>query len=593
MRRRLGATPVAGGTRFEVWAPWAGTVAVELDGRSVPLAPDQVAGTWVGAADGVGHGDPYRIRLDGGTPLADPASGWQPDGVFGPSAVVDATRFVWTDGGWAGIDLDDTVLYELHVGTFTPSGTLDAAIGELDRLARLGISHVELMPLNQFAGDRNWGYDGVFWSAVQHTYGGPEALARFVDAAHAAGIGVVIDVVYNHVGPLGNVLHEFGPYFIDDVHTPWGPAVNVAGAGSDHVRRTVVESACRWIEDFHVDGLRVDAVHAIHDPTARPFPEELAMAVHAAGAAAGRAVLVIAESSDNDPRVVRPPSVGGDGYDAVWDDDLHHALRVALTGERHGYYADYGGAGDLAHVLAHRWLFDGRWSAYRGRTHGRPADDVAPARFVAFANNHDHVGNTPAGARPPFDDRQRLVAASTVLLSPFTPMLFMGEEYAEPAPFPFFVGHDEAELLEATRQGRRREFRDEWTEEVADPGDPATFERAVLTPSLAAGEPHRTVLAAYTELIRLRRRHAILRGEADQRVTLHGDTIVVERRRADRRSVLVLALGPGPAAVPVDTAGVDVAFDSAAPAWRGDGSTAVGDAIVHVHGPTAVLLLNA
>jgi maltooligosyltrehalose trehalohydrolase len=593
MRRRLGATVVAGGTRFEVWAPAAGTASIELDGRSVPLAPDQAAGTWVGVADGVGHGDRYRIRLDGGEPLADPASGWQPDGVFGPSAVVDPSRFTWTDDGWTGIGLDDTVLYELHVGTFTPAGTLDAAIDELPRLRSLGVSHVELMPLNQFAGDRNWGYDGVFWSAVQHTYGGPEALARFVDAAHAAGIGVVVDVVYNHVGPLGSVLHEFGPYFTDAVHTPWGQAVNVAFAGSDTVRRTIIESACRWIEDFHVDGLRVDAIHAIHDPTARPFLEQLVSAAHAAGSTGGRTVLVIAESSDNDPRVVRPPAVGGYGFDAVWDDDLHHALRVALTGDRRGYYGDYGGSADLAHVLAHRWLFDGRWSVYRGRTHGHPADDVEPARFVAFTSNHDHVGNTPAGARPPFDDRQRLVAAAAVLLSPFTPMLFMGEEYAEPAPFPFFVGHDDAELLEATRRGRRREFRDEWTEEVADPGDRATFERAVLTPSLAAGEPHRTVLAAYAELIRLRRRHAILRGEAEQRVTLHENAIVVERRRDGQRSVLVLALGQEPASVPVDTAGLIVAFDSAAPEWRGDGSSLVSDGAFRVGGTAAVLLVNA
>ena len=588
---RLGATAADGGTRFEVWAPNAGSVAVELDGRSVRLQPDHEAGTWVGVVPGVGHGDRYRFRLDDGELRPDPASGWQPDGVFGPSAVVDAARWAWTDEGWSPAALEDAVLYELHVGTFTEAGTLDAAVGELARLAVLGITHVELMPVNQFAGDRNWGYDGVFWSAVQHTYGGPEALARFIDAAHGAGLGVILDVVYNHVGPLGSVLHEYGPYFTDVVHTPWGAAVNVAGPGSDAVRRTILESAARWIEDFHVDGLRVDAIHAIHDPTARPILDQLTASVHAAGVASGRAVLVIAESSDNDPRVVRPPDVGGLGFDAVWDDDLHHALRVALTGDRRGYYSDYGGVADLATVLARRWLFADRWSSYRGRTHGRPADDVSPQRFVVFTSNHDHVGNTPRGERPPFDGRQRLLAAATVLLSPFTPMLFMGEEHADPAPFPFFVGHGDEQLLAATREGRRREFRDEWTEDVADPGEPATFRRAVLDPSLAADEPHRRVLEAYTELLVQRRRHAVLRGDSEQAVTVHGDAIVLERRRQKARAVVVLAFGAGPATVPIDVTGLAVALDTAT--WCPTAAAAVIDREqVVVDGPGAVLLVS-
>jgi maltooligosyltrehalose trehalohydrolase len=593
VRRRLGATPVAGGARFEVWAPQAGTVTVELDGRSLQLHPDHEAGTWVGIAAGVGHGDRYRIRLDDREPLADPASGWQPDGLEGPSAVVDPDRFTWTDDAWTGIALEDSVLYELHVGTFTPEGTLDAAIDELPRLAALGISHVELMPVNQFQGSRNWGYDGVLWSAVQHTYGGPEALARFVDAAHAAGLGVVLDVVYNHVGPIGNHVAEFGPYFTDAVHLPWGQAINVAGPGSDMVRRTIIENGCRWIEDFHVDGLRVDAIHAIHDPTARPVLDQLVAAVHDAGAAADRTVLAIAESSDNDPRVVRPPAIGGLGFDAVWNDDLHHALRVTLTGDRRGYYGDYGGVADMATVLARRWLFIDRWSAYRGRTHGRAADDAPPARFVVFTSDHDQVGNTPDGARPPFDCRQRLVAAATVLLSAFTPMLFMGEEYGEPAPFPFFVDHGDPELLEATRKGRIEEFRHEWTEAVADPGDVETFRSAVIDPSQANAEPHRTILAAYTELIALRRRHPVLRGDAEQTVTVSGETIVVERRRGSARSVLVLGFASSPSTVAVDASGLMITFDSAASLWGGDDSTSVGDGAVSVDGPAAVLFVSA
>ncbi len=288
---------------------------------------------------------------------------------------------------------------------------------------------------------------------------------------------------------------------------------------------------------------------------------------------------------------MRPPQVGGLGFDAVWDDDLHHALRVALTGDRRGYYADYGGVPDLATVLAQRWLFAGRWSDYRGRTHGRPAVDVAPQRFVVFTSNHDHVGNTPAGARPPFDDRRRLLAAATVLLSPFTPLLFMGEEYADPAPFPFFVGHDDEELLAATRDGRRREFRDEWTEEIADPGDPATFRRAVLDPALIGDESHRRVLEAYTELLVQRRRHAVLRGDADQDVTVHGDTIVLDRRRDRARAVVVLAFGDGPVTVPLDGSGLTVALDTAT--WLPTASAAVLRADrVELDGPGAVLLVS-
>jgi maltooligosyltrehalose trehalohydrolase len=540
---KLGAHPVGdGSTRFEVWAPRAKDVVIDLgDGRRVPLSRDEAAQTWVGVVDGVGHGDRYRIRLDGGEPLADPASGWQPDGVHGPSAVVDPATFRWTDGGWRGVTLADTVLYELHVGTFTSDGTFDGVAGQLDRLARLGVTTIELMPVNAFPGVRNWGYDGVFPSAVQQSYGGPEGLARLVDAAHAAGLGVVLDVVYNHVGPEGSTHGRFAPYFTDVYRTPWGDAVNVAGPGSDLVRRTFIESACRWVEDFHVDGLRLDAVHAIVDPTATPFLEELTAAVHAAGADAGRTVLVTAESSANDPRLVRPPSAGGIGCDAVWNDDVHHSLRVALTGDRRGYYVDYDGVGDLADAMAHRWVFRGRRSIYRGRRHGRPADDVGPERFIVFTANHDHVGNTPDGARPPYDHRQRLVAAATVLLSPFTPLLFMGEEYGETNPFPFFVDHGDPALLEATREGRRREFSGAgWTGEVADPADPATFESAVLDPS--AGDQR--VLDAYTELLAIRRRYPVVHAAAaEQCVERHGDTIVVRRTLDGAQSLLAVNLG--------------------------------------------------
>lgn len=598
MTERLGATARPdGSTRFEVWAPSATSLDVVLDdGRAVALGPDERSGTWVGLVDGVGHGDRYRYHLDAADELADPASAWQPEGVAGPSAVLDPTRFEWRDDGWRGVELGDTVLYELHVGTFTPEGTFEAAIGQLDRLVHLGVTTIELMPVGAFPGRRNWGYDGVFPSAAQQSYGGPDGLARLVDEAHAVGLGVVLDVVYNHTGPEGGVVQRYGPYFTNAYRTPWGEGLNVAEAGSDVVRRTFVESAVAWVTDFHVDGLRIDAVDRIFDLTALTFLEQLIAAVHEAGRAAGRRVLTFVESAANDPRNVRPVTMGGLGSDAAWDDDVHHTLRVALTGQRRGYYVDYDGVGDLAHALERRWVFTGRWSPHRGRTHGRPVDDVDQDRFVVFTCNHDHIGNTPAGSRPALDDRRRLLAAATVILSGYTPLLFMGEEYAETRPFPFFVDHSDPALIEAVRLGRQREFDlGEWSEGVLDPADPATFERAVLDPSVAEREPHRRVLAAYTELLRLRRTEPVVHDAgATQQVRRHGDVIVVERTLADRRSAVVLHFGDGDVEVPLTGAGaLDVAFDAGDERWGGSGPTMVLDADrVTIEGPSAVLLLG-
>ena len=341
------------------------------------------------------------------------------------------------------------------------------------------------------------------------SYVGPEGLARFVDAAHSVGLAVVLDVVYNHMGPEGNVLGNFGPYFTDAYRTPWGDAMNVSGAGSDHVRRFFIESAVGWITDFHLDGLRLDAVHAIVDPTPTTFVQELTAAVHAAAGAAGRTALVTIESSSNDPRIVRSAAEHGWGCDAVWNDDYHHALRVALTGDRHEYYANYSGAADIAVAWDRRWVYSGQYSAGFDRRHGAPADDVDHRRFIVFDTNHDHVGNTPAGARllsdASADDPRHRLAAAAILLSPFTPMLFMGEEYGETAPFPYFIDHGDPDLVEAVRRGRRREFADSvGSGEVADPGDPATFAGAVLDPTIAERDPRR--LALYTELLRVRPR---------------------------------------------------------------------------------------
>lgn len=549
MSARLGATPVESGTRFEVWAPDASRVEIvgETSGSFdlTSTVDPEVAGrtTWIGVGTSLAAGDRYRVRLDDGELRPDPASRWQPDGVHGASAVVDPGRFEWHDDDWAGVVLDAAVLYEMHVGTFTPDGTFDAAIAQLPRLVDLGVTLIEVMPLNAFPGVRNWGYDGVLPSAVQHSYGGPDGFARFVDAAHGHGLGVVVDVVYNHFGPEGNVLPTFGPYLTDAYSTPWGSAVNVAGPGSDGVRRYFIESAVGWIDDFHVDGLRLDAVHAIVDPSARPMVEELVEAVHEAGERNGRTVLVMLESASNDPRLVRPTTEHGWGADAVWNDDVHHALRVALTGEQHEYYAAYDGVADLAAVFEHRWVYHGQYSPTLDRRHGAPVDDVDPARFIVFSTNHDHVGNTPRGERMLHDagiaDPRRRLAAAFILLSPFTPMLFMGEEYGETAPFPYFVDHGDPDLVEAVRRGRRAEFSDvDWAGGVADPADPATFTAAVLDPSLGDSGPHAGLLAMYTELIRLRRDLPILTdAAAEQRVVLDGGLLTVIRTSATSTSV--------------------------------------------------------
>lgn len=559
---RLGATPVEGATRFEVWAPDSTAVAVvvERDGadlvvdleRHTPAeGPTSALATWSATVDGVGNGDRYRYRIDDGEPLADPASRLQPDGVHGPSQVVDTDAFEWSDEHWTGIDLAATVLYELHVGTFTPAGTFDAAIGQLDRLVALGVTTIEIMPVAAFPGTRNWGYDGVFPFAVQASYGGPDGFVRLVDAAHGRGLAVILDVVYNHFGPEGNVLPRFGPYLTDEYATPWGGAVNVSGRHSDSVRRFFLENALGWVHDFHLDGFRLDAVHAIVDPTARPFVEELTAAVHGAAERLGRPLLVTVESSSNDPRLVRSADVGGWACDAAWNDDYHHALRVALTDEHHEYYAAYDGAADLAEAWERRYVYHGQHSTGFGRRHGAPADDVDHRRFVVFAQNHDHVGNTPRGERMlqgagPGDPRLRLAAAAT-LLSPFTPLLFMGEEYGERAPFPYFIDHSDPDLVEAVRNGRRDEFSGvDWSGGVADPAALQTFRDAVLDPGLAVVGAHRDLLAWYTRLLAIRRdQHVLTDPTAGQEVHRHGDLLTVRRQLGDATTVLSLNFGDG------------------------------------------------
>jgi maltooligosyltrehalose trehalohydrolase len=497
-----------------VWAPFADRVELDRSGTRERMRP--LPGGWYQAETELAHGDDYAFVLDGGDPLPDPRSRWQPAGVHGPSRWVDPTTFPWTDGGWRGRDLATSVVYELHVGTFTEAGTFDAAVERLDHLVDLGVGHVEVLPVAAFSGDRGWGYDGVGLYAVHEPYGGPAAFARFVDACHARGLAVVLDVVYNHLGPAGNYLDRFGPYFTDRYRTPWGKAVNYDDAGSDEVRAFAVDNALMWCRDHHVDALRLDAVHAIYDQSAVHLLEELTSAVHDLGDALGRPLHVIAESDLNDPRVVTPVERGGYGMDAQWSDDFHHALHAALTGERDGYYSDFGALADVATALRGAFVYTGQHAAYRGRRHGRPVEGLPGTRFLGYLQNHDQIGNRAAGERSGslLSPGLLQVAAALVLTAPFVPMLFQGEEWGASTPFQYFTAHDDPELAEAVRTGRREEFAAfGWKpEDVPDPQDPATFERSRLDWSEPAEAPHDRLLAWHRDLIALRARTPDLTG---------------------------------------------------------------------------------
>ena len=509
----LGATSLGPeGCRFEVWAPAAEQVEVRLvepDERLVALTRAE-RGYHYGVIDGVIPGALYRYRLDAQTERPDPASRYQPQGVHGPSQVVDRD-FAWQDAGWSGLPLADYIVYELHVGTFTSEGTFTTIIRQLDRLCELGITAIELMPVAQFPGERNWGYDGVFPFAVQSSYGGPHGLKQLVNACHQRGLAVVLDVVYNHLGPEGNYLGDFGPYFTDRYKTPWGLALNFDGPLSDEVRRFFIDNALYWITEFHVDALRLDAVHAIMDQSACPFLAELAAAVQTRARQLGRRCYTIAESDLNDARLIRSTDQHGYGLDAQWSDDFHHALHTLLTGERSGYYADFGQLEHLVRALREGFVYTGDYSVHRQRRHGNATQGLPAERFVVCAQNHDQIGNRMLGERLSqlVSFAQLKLAAGAVVLSPFLPLLFMGEEYGETAPFQYFVSHSDPGLVEAVRQGRQAEFAAfDWQgqgQSVPDPQDPATFQRSRLNPTLGQSGQHQTLLAWYTELIRLRK----------------------------------------------------------------------------------------
>lgn len=496
---------------FPVWAPHADTVAVVVGDRD-PLPLSRADGGWWRLAEPLEAGpEPldYAFSVDGGDPRPDPRSRRQPNGVHAPGREFDARRYSWGDEGWRGRDLTGAVIYELHIGTFTPEGTLDAAAGRLDHLVDLGVEAVELLPVNAFNGTHNWGYDGVLWYAVHEPYGGPEAYQRFVDACHAHGVAVIQDVVYNHLGPSGNYLPVFGPY-LGDAHSTWGASINLDGPDSDEVRRYILDNVRYWLDDMHVDGLRLDAVHALHDSRAEHILEAMAREAAAVGERTGRPATLIAESDLNDPRLIRSRARHGYGLEAQWADDVHHAIHANLTGEVTGYYADFGDPAALVKVFERGFFHDGTWSSFRDRHHGRPLDaDMPLTQLVVFSQDHDQIGNRAAGDRltATLDPGRLAVAAALTLLGPFTPMLFMGEEWGATSPWQFFTSHPEKELGEATARGRIAEFaRMGWDPDVVpDPQDPETFLRSKLDWAEAERPEHARLLEWYRTLTALRR----------------------------------------------------------------------------------------
>lgn len=582
-RLQLGAAVFEDGVRFTVWAPNVSSLSVRL-GDSPPLAMEQdEAGYYTLHVPGVGEGARYHYLLDGNSSRPDPASRFQPEGVHGPSEVVDPNGFPWTDHDWPGMALEKTILYELHVGTFTPEGTFSAIIPRLPYLRHeLGITAIELMPVAQFPGHRNWGYDGTFLFAPQNSYGGPRGLKELINACHRAGLAVVLDVVYNHLGPEGNYLAEYGAYLTDRYKTPWGAAMNFDGPQSDPVRRFIIDNALYWVTEFRVDGLRLDAVHGIFDLSARHILDELRAAVHRQARALGRPVAVIAESDLNDARLIHPPRKGGYGIDAQWNDDFHHSLHSLLTGERTGYYEDFGDIGQMGKALREGFVYGGAYSVFRKRRHGNSSKGISPARFVVYSQNHDQVGNRMMGERlSALVSREALkLAAGIVLLSPNIPLLFMGEEYGEDAPFQYFVNHTDPALREAVREGRRREFDFEEAGTVPDPEDEATFQRSKINPEKRAAGENRTLFEFYRTLIRMRREIPALASlcrKGKEVRTLRRRNILFWKRKKDGDCVVGIfnfSAAPAEASISVSGGPWFRILDSADPAWGGPGTAA-------------------
>jgi len=570
------------GCDFLVWAPRAQRLQLHVVSPADRLLPMQRGsnGYFHLHADDLAPGALYFYRFETGEDRPDPTSRLQPEGVHGPSEIIDP-RFDWTDRSWRGIERSGYVFYELHVGTFTPEGTFDAVIPRLGELKDLGITAIEIMPVAQFPGSRNWGYDGVYPFAAQASYGGPHALKRLVDACHRAGLAAVLDVVYNHFGPEGNYVSRFGPYFTDFYHTPWGQAINFDRRDSDEVRRYFIENALHWTEDFHFDALRLDAVHAITDTSAQPFLGDLATTIHKKAERLGRKIHLFPESDLNDARIVACDPMCGYGLDAAWSDDFHHALHTLLTNDRQGYYADFGSVAQLARAFSEGFVYSGQYSEFRGRRHGNPSTSLPGDKFVVFAQNHDQVGNRRLGERlsqlVSFEALK--LAAGLVLLSPFLPLLFMGEEYGETAPFLYFVSHGDPALIEAVRKGRSEEFSHfDWQGDVPDPQDESTFLRSRIAWQSRDSASHKFLLAFYKELLRLRREDAVfsLRDKKDlEAVPFESPKALMLRRwngHHERVAIFNFEKEPYCARVSIPAAKWHKILDSTDGLWGGPGS---------------------
>ena len=539
---------------FEIWAPAARSVAVKAGAALHAMSPAE-GGWWKVTVEDAGPGTEYGFILDEDDPVPDPRSPWQPFGIHGPSCLIDHSAFEWTDQKWQPKPLSSAIIYELHIGTFTPDGTFRSTVERLDYLVELGVTHVELMPVNEFSGLWGWGYDGVDLYAPHHAYGTPDDLKQLVDECHARGLAVLLDVVYNHFGPVGNYLNRFGPYFTEAYKTPWGAAVNLDHSGSFEVRRFFSDNALMWLRDYHFDGLRLDAVHAFIDRSAIPFLEHLSSEVSSLSAQIGRHLVLIAESDLNDPRVVTGREAGGYGIDAQWSDDFHHALHTTLTGERNGYYEDFDSFRDLAKALRHAYVYDGIYSRHRHRLHGRPMINLSGHHFLGYAQNHDQVGNRAQGERLSHlvsGGRQK-IAAALVLTSPFVPMLFQGEEFGASSPFLYFSQHEDPDLGQQVSEGRKREFAPfGWNpEEVPDPQDRTSFDSSKLRWDEVEEEPHALLLSWYKDLIALRRSVGALTDGRMNRVQVNYDEdaewLAVKRGEIE----VVCNLGPDRQIVPV------------------------------------------
>jgi maltooligosyltrehalose trehalohydrolase len=598
----LGAHVTYQGVRFRVWAPMASSILLRVIGEpdDIPMTQEPkgyFSAFWVNGKAGA----KYYYLVSGEQPRPDPVSRFQPEEVHGPSEVIDPSQFKWEDQDWKGVPLDEMILYEIHAGTFTPEGTFEAIIPFLDYMRNeLGITTLELMPVAQFPGGRNWGYDGTYLYAPQNSYGGPYGLKSLVNACHQKGLALILDVVYNHLGPEGNYLNDYGPYFTDRYKTPWGPAINLDGPESDEVRKFIIDNALYWVTEYHIDGLRIDAIHGIFDFSAQHILFDIQEAVHRQAEKLGRPIVVIAESDLNDVRAINPPSKGGYGLDAQWNDDFHHCLHALLTGERNGYYQDFGDLNQMAKAIGEGFVYSGQYSPYRKRRHGSPSKHLPPTKFVIFSQNHDQVGNRKKGDRlstlVSFEALK--LAAGTVLLSPHIPLLFMGEEYKEEAPFQYFVSHSDPGLIEAVRKGREAEFSSfQWEGEIPDPQDEMTFIRSKINLDLRHHEKNNTLLEFYQMLIKLRKERPSLSCLDKKGMQVKAfekeRVLLVQREYKGDRLICIFNFNHKPIkiATAIEKGAWQKIFASASDEW--DGMGALVPESIHSDGSEVIFVLDA